>query len=122
MTNHPMLAAVVVVLLIGALVGWCAGWVARGEQNRGWHAGVVRQLAQTRAQLDQTLDQLDRALDELDHARAWQAQRVPPAPGPTVQVHVAPALPSWLPQHRAVRNTAHIVTAMPVLPAKEVCS
>ena len=111
MTNHPLLAAAVGIWLLGLVAGWCAGWAARGSENRAWHRGLVRQLDQARAQLDQ-------ALAELDHARTETTQRVPPAP--TVCVHVDAALPSWLAPRPAPVTTSRLSTAMPVLPAKEV--
>jgi hypothetical protein len=118
-TNHPMLAATIMLLLIGAIAGWCAGWTARSGENRAWHRGLVRQLAQTRAQLADALDQIDAALDELDTTRTW-AERVPPPPAPAVHVHVDAALPSWLAQHPALVNNPRLSNAMPVLPAEEV--
>ena len=119
MTDHPMFAAAVLVWLVGAVVGWCVGWAARGEQNRAWHSGLMRQLAHTRAQLDQTLDQLDQAHDELDNTPTW-AQRIPPPPAPAVHVHVDTALPSWLAPHPAPPHTPRLSNPMPVLPAEEV--
>ena len=41
MTNHPMLAAAVGIWVIGLVAGWCAGWAARGSENRAWHRGLV---------------------------------------------------------------------------------
>jgi hypothetical protein len=36
--TRETLAAAVMVWLSGALAGWCAGWVARGDQNnRAWY-------------------------------------------------------------------------------------
>ncbi len=117
-----MLAAMVLVWLVGFVPGWCAGWTARGSETKAWHRGLVRQLAQTRAQLAEARDQLDQALDELDNTRAsqWLAERVSPPPAPAVHVHVDAALPSWLAQHPDLLNTPRISTAMPVLPAEEV--
>src|SRR5438270_11532262 len=114
-----MLAAAVLVWLVGAVMGWCAGWAARGEQNRAWHSGLVRQLAQTRAQLADALDRLDRALDELDNTPRW-AQRMPPPLAPAVPAHVDAALPSWLATRPALPHTPRPSNAMPVLPAEEV--
>jgi hypothetical protein len=31
-------------MLVGAVVGWCAGWAARTDQNRAWHHGLRHQL------------------------------------------------------------------------------
>src|SRR5947209_16933441 len=112
-----MLAAAVGIWLLGLVAGWCAGWAARGGENRAWHRGLVHQLDHTRAQLDQALDQLDHALAELDHTRTETAKRVPPTPA--VCVHLDAALPSWLAPRPAPVNTSQLSTAMPVLPAKE---
>ena len=122
MTNHPMLAAAVLIWLVGFVPGWCAGWAARGSEARAWHRGLVRQLAQTRTQLTNARHQLGQALDDLDDARAsgWRAERMPPPPAPAVHVHVDAALPSWLAPQPDRLNTPRISTAMPVLPAKEV--
>ncbi|PZS26562.1 MAG: hypothetical protein DLM61_18110 [Pseudonocardiales bacterium] len=112
-----MLAAAVLVWLVGFVPGWCAGWTARARDSRAWHRGLVRQLAQTRTQLADALDQLDQAL-ELDTTRTW-AERVSPPPAPAVHVHVDAALPSWL-ASPALVNTPRLSNAMPVLPAEEV--
>jgi hypothetical protein len=111
-----MLAAMVLVWLAGFVSGWCAGWAAQGSESRAWHRGLVRELAQTRAQLADALDQLDQALDELDTTQIW-AERVLPPPAPAIHVHVDAALPSWLAQHPTLLNTPRLSTAMPVLPA-----
>ncbi len=123
MTDHPMLAVMVLVWLVGFVPGWCAGWTARARDSRAWHRGLMRQLTQTRAQLTDALNQLDQALDELDTTRTW-AERIPPPPlVPAVHVHVDAALPSWLAPHPALlNNTPRISNAMPVLPAEEVPS
>lgn len=91
--TRETIAAAIFVWLIGAVVGWFAGWIARGEQNRGWQANLGRQLGATRAQLAEALDQLDAAHLRDDHG---DATRVPPPP--VVHVHVAPALPWGTPQ------------------------
>ena len=114
MTARDMVAAAVMVWLIGAIVGWCAGWAGRSEQNRAWHRGVVRQLAQTQARLAE-------ALDQLDHARATQceAERVPAAAPAAVHVHVTTPL-IWAPPRPMITNTTPFLDAMPVGPAQEV--
>jgi hypothetical protein len=111
--TRDTLAAALIVWLIGAIVGWCAGWAARGEQNRAWHHNLGHQLAQTRAQLAD-------ALDALDDARCHcETERVP-APAPAV-VHVHLITPAPRPAPRPiVANTARFVDAMPVLPAEKV--
>ncbi len=111
-----MVAAVVMVWLVGAVVGWCAGWAARGEQNRSWHRDTTRQLAQTRARLAEALDQLDCA-----HTARWHVERVsPPAAPAVVHVHMAAPLP-WAPQPPMITPTgAH--DGMPMLAAHEVAS
>ena len=94
-----MLAAAVLVWLIGALVGWCVGWVARGDQNRAWHRSLARRLDDTRTQLTAALEQLEDAYDQLEDARAGDGEApsravvhvrlVPPLPGVA-----SPALPA----------------------------
>ncbi|MGH8571711.1 MAG: hypothetical protein ACREX8_03930 [Gammaproteobacteria bacterium] len=117
MTNHPMLAAVVLCWLIGAVVGWVAGWVARGEQNRTWHRDTARQLAETRAHLAE-------ALDQLDAAHTWgQVERLaPPAAPAVVHVHVAASLPWAAPEPMPGDMTHRVVGALPVLAAAEEVS
>jgi hypothetical protein len=122
--SSETVAVLLAVWLFGAMVGWCAGWIARTEQNRGWQAGLHRQLAAARAELTALREQLAEALDELDDARAAQyhhTQRGPAAPT-VVNVHVAAPVP-WS-AHGSVTNTTtrflDELDAMPVLPAKEV--
>jgi hypothetical protein len=105
----------VMIWLIGAIVGWCAGWTARTDHTRTWHTGLAHQLTQTRHALAE-------ALNELDHARDihCQAPRVPP-PAPAV-VHVHVAMPSWGEHHPSFRPPVPVLDAMPVLPAEEVPS
>ncbi|MGH3525766.1 MAG: hypothetical protein ACRDQ6_00445 [Pseudonocardiaceae bacterium] len=88
MTHFSTPGLVVGILLVGFLAGSVAGWVARTEQNRGWVAGVVRQLEATRAQLAEALADLDEAHAELDAAHAWRVERVSPAPTPAPEIHV----------------------------------
>ncbi len=111
--TREMIAAVLMVWLIGAIVGWCAGWAVRGGDNRRWHNNLVRQLAHTHAQLAE-------ALDELNGARfCCDAERVP-APAPAVvNVHVAALLP-WPPPPSMVTTTGRFIDATPVLPAGEL--
>lgn len=97
--TRETLAAAVLVWLVGALVGWFVGWVARGEQNRAWGHNAQRQLAEARAQLDDALEQLDDARDRLGEQR-W-------LPQPTTAVHVH--LP-WTP---VVVHAAAPTTALP---------
>lgn len=96
--SREMLAAAIMVWLLGALVGWFVGWVARGEQDRAWHHNLARQLAEARAQLDDALEQLDDARDRLGE-RSWQPQ---PA---SVHVHLP-----WTP---VVVHTTGPTTALP---------
>ena len=116
-----MLAVAVLVWLVGFVPGWCAGWTGRGSEAKAWHRGLVRQLAQTRAQLADAHTQLDVALDELDTTRTW-AVRVAPTPAPAVHVHLDAALPSWLAPHPTLRTPSRSSNAMPALPAEEVPS
>jgi hypothetical protein len=110
-----MLAVAVLVWLIGAITGWCAGWTARGEQNRAWHRTLTRHLAHAR-------DELADALTERDHAREqWRATRIP-APAPTVvHVHVT-STPPWSAPRGLASDMTRSLTAMPVLPAEQVPS
>jgi hypothetical protein len=124
--SRETFAVLLLVWLVGAVVGWCAGWIARTEQNRGWHQGVVRQLAAARAELDEIRAELAEALEELDEARAAQyhhTQRIPAAAVPAVvHVHVAAPVP-WSAQGLVTTSTSPFVDefdAMPVLPAREV--
>lgn len=105
--TRETIAAAVLVWLIGAIMGWCGGWAARGEHNRAWHTTLRRQL--THAHTD-----LADALDELEDTRArWAAERLPP-PGPAVvHVHVT-APPSWAPPPR-VLDTARVLDTIPAL-------
>ncbi|MGH3975011.1 MAG: hypothetical protein ACRDS9_17025 [Pseudonocardiaceae bacterium] len=112
MTNHPMLAAAVLIWLLGAVVGWVVGWAARGEANRLWHRGAAHQLAQTRTQLDE-------ALDELAEAHR-QAERVTPPPAPVVHVHVSGSLPWAAPEPMPLDPTRRVVGAVAVRPAGAV--
>ena len=113
--TREMIAATLMVWLIGAIVGWCTGWAVRGGDNRRWHHNLVRQLAHTRAQLADALAELD----ELDGARfRCDAERAP-APAPAVvNVHVAAPLP-W-PAPPSMVAIPRFADAMPVLPAEEV--
>ena len=107
-----MLAAAVMVWLIGALVGWCAGWVARGDQNRAWHRALPRRLDDTHAQLTAALEQLEDAYAQLEDARAGDGV----APGRAViHVHLAPPLPGVAPQPLTAAPGRALGTA-PVVP------
>jgi hypothetical protein len=121
--SGEIFAVFLLVWLFGAMVGWCAGWVARTEQNRLWHRGALHQLATARTELDEIREQLAEALDELDDARAAQyhhTQRVPAAPA-VFHVHVAGPGP-WSAQRSVTTTTPFLdeLDAIPVLPAKEV--
>ena len=109
---RDMIAVAVMVWLIGAIVGWCAGWAARGEQTRGWHRGLAHHLTQTRHDLDQALDQLD----ELAHTQ-HATTRVPASA--VVHVHVSTPVPGPVPRPPALDFT-QFLDATPVLPAQEV--
>ena len=109
---RDLIAVAVMVWLVGAIVGWCAGWAARGEQTRGWHRGLAHHLAQTRHDLDQALDQLD----ELAHTQ--HATTRVPAPA-VVHVHVSTPVPGPAPRSTAL-NSTQFLDATPVLPAQEV--
>jgi hypothetical protein len=113
MSAREMLAAAVLVWLIGALVGWCVGWAARGEQNRAWHNTLRHHLTHARTDLAH-------ALEELEDTRAqWEAERFP-APGPAVvHVHLT-APPSWAPP--PVLDPTRVIDAVAVLPEGRVSS
>jgi hypothetical protein len=120
--SGEIFAVLLLVWLFGAVVGWCAGWVARTEQNRLWHRGVVRQLAGARAELTGLREQLAEALDELDDAQAAQyhhAQRGPAAPA-VVHVHLTAPGPWLAPGAATTTPFVDELDAMPVLPAREV--
>jgi hypothetical protein len=110
--THDMIAIAVLVWLVGAIIGWCAGWTARGEQTRGWHRGLAHHLAQTHHELAQALDELD----ELTHTQ-YAATRVP-APA-VVHVHLVTPVPGPVPRPPALPTT-QFLDATPVLPAQEV--
>ncbi len=105
--TRETVAAALVVWLIGAVVGWCMGWVARGEQNRRWHSNLVRQLAQTRARLAEALDEL----------RANTERTCPPAPA-VLHLHLAPPPPLWAAQRPSALPAIHTLDAMPELTAE----
>jgi len=112
--TRDMLAAAVLVWLIGALAGWFVGWAARGEQHRTWHAGLRHQLAAAHAELEQTRAHLADAYDALDCAQAqhWQTTQAAAAVPTVVQVYCAPVIghPAALPPTP--------IHAAPVLPAR----
>ncbi len=108
--TRETIAVALLVWLIGAIVGWCAGWVARGEQNRSWHSNLVRQLASTRAQLAEVLD-------ELGDARVDAECTCSPAPA-AVHVHLATPLPLWVAQRPSGLTAIHALEPMPGVPAE----
>lgn len=121
MTTHQVMAGVLAFWLFGAVVGWVAGWVARGDFNRAWWRGTAARLAETQAQLAQ-------ALRDLDDAHAWwEAHRVSPpaAPvaqvAPVVHVHVAAPLP-WVAHPPLPPHGMRVLDAVPVAPVGELPS
>jgi len=123
--TREMLAAAVLVWLIGALAGWFVGWAARGEQNRNWHAGVRLQLEAARAELEQTRAQLADALDELQELHGARADRWHTAAArvPTTVVAVHQAIPAAVTDDVAVvvpgPDSGPVPGAvMPVVPAQ----
>jgi hypothetical protein len=78
--TREMIAAAVLVWVIGALVGWFAGWVARGDENRRWADSVRRRI-------DLAENQVAELTAELAQV---EAQRLPePAVAmPAIHVHV----------------------------------
>ena len=81
-------AGVILVLVIGAMIGWFAGWIARTDDNRRYEAAFRRRVEHA----------------ELEARTAWaeverlETQLAVPAAvaGPEIHVHVAaPALPSY---------------------------
>src|SRR5437763_17129212 len=114
--TRETVAATLMIWLIGAIVGWCAGWAGRGEQNRTWHHNLVGQLAETRAELSEALEQLDDAHAQLDDVRARWA----PAPAPAV-VHVhLPSISPGVPQQPLGAAPVRALDAMPARPADGV--
>ena len=75
-----MLAAMVFVWLIGALVGWFVGWVARGDENRRWAEGARRRIDLAERQVADLTAELARV----------EAQRIPEpvVAQPAIHVHV----------------------------------
>lgn len=118
--TRDMIAAALMVWLIGAVVGWCIGWAARGDQNRRWHHGLQRQLAQALTELAHVRAELADTLDELDDVRAAhsQAARTPARVPTTVYVRVAGPVPPWVAQRSASVVPAFAVEATPALPVE----
>jgi hypothetical protein len=118
--TRETIAAALMVWLIGAVVGWCAGWAARGDHNRRWHHGLQRQLAQALTELAQVRAELADALDELDDVQAirWEAAQMPALVSATVHVSVAAPVAPRVTQHSAFVPRALVVDATPVLPAE----
>jgi hypothetical protein len=80
-----MLAAVVLVWVIGALVGWFAGWVARGDENRRWAESCRWRIDYAESQARDAVAELERVkVQRLD--QSWV-----PAPAPQIHVHVQPS-------------------------------
>lgn len=80
-----MLAAVVLVWVIGALVGWVVGWVARGDENRRWAESFRRRV-------DYAEDQARGAAAELERVKAQRLdQSWVSAPAPQIHVHIQPS-------------------------------
>lgn len=78
--TRELLAVAVLVWLIGALVGWFAGWVARGDENRRWAESVRRRVDYAEGQARAAEAELDRV------TASWV-----PAPAPEIHVHVQAA-------------------------------
>jgi len=118
--TRETIAAALMMWLIGAVVGWCAGWAARGDQNRRWHHGLQRELAQALTELAQVRAELVDALDELNDARTthWEAAPTPARVPTTVHVSVAAPVPPWVTQHSASVVPALAVDVTPALPAE----
>ncbi|MDQ3762177.1 MAG: hypothetical protein M3460_10945 [Actinomycetota bacterium] len=86
--SREMLAAAVMVWLIGALVGWFTGWVVRGEENRRWAESFRRRVDHAEGQARDAVAELERVkAQRLD--QSWV-----PAPAPQIHVHVQPATPA----------------------------
>jgi len=118
--TRETIAAALMVWLIGAVVGWGAGWAARGDQNRRWHSGLQRELAQALAELAQVRAELADALDELDDVQTirWEAAQTPAPVPATVHVSVIAPVTPWITQHSAFVPPALVVEAAPALPAE----
>jgi hypothetical protein len=117
--SRELLAAVVMVWLTGALVGWCVGWAARSEQNRAWHAGLRHQLQDARDELEQLHAELADALDALDlvQAESWPSAHVSARVPAVVQVNYTTTVPPTVSGHLAVLPPTS-GCATPVLPAQ----
>jgi hypothetical protein len=101
---------VVLFLLIGALVGWFAGWAARTDDNRRY-AEAFRRRIET-AELE-----AGRAWAEVDRLDA-QLTAIPPAAttAPVINVHLtAPVVPSYRDLTGAA--AAALAREMPVIEA-----
>ncbi|MBV9059431.1 MAG: hypothetical protein JO296_08425 [Pseudonocardiales bacterium] len=82
--SREMLAAVVLVWVIGALVGWFVGWVARGDESRRWAESFRRRVDYAESQARDAAAELERVkAQRLD--QSWVA-----APAPQIHVHVQP--------------------------------
>ncbi|MEO7194306.1 MAG: hypothetical protein ABIZ05_05710 [Pseudonocardiaceae bacterium] len=116
-TVQEIVAAALFLLLMGAVVGWCAGWAGRGEENRAWHRGG---LARVQGELAEALALLDTTRAELDAVRTQWHAPVPVAPA-VVHVHVATPLP-WAAHPPLPLSAARVLDAQPALPVGEVIS
>ena len=115
--SRELLAVLVLVWLTGALVGWCVGWAARGEQNRAWHAGLRHQLHDARDELEQLHAELANALDALHQIRAtsWPAGHRSARVPAVVQVNYTATVPPTVSGHLTALTPT--TPARPVLPA-----
>lgn len=84
--SREMLAAAVLMLVIGALVGWCAGWVARGDENRRWAESCRRRIDYAETLAREAAAELERVNAQRLN-QSWTA-----GPAPQIHVHVQPSL------------------------------
>lgn len=81
-------AGALLVLVIGMMIGWFAGWIARTDDNRRYAAAFQRRVDAAELAARQAWAELERV----------EAERVqlPAMAGPTINVHLtAPALPAY---------------------------
>lgn len=81
-------AGALLVLIIGGIIGWFAGWIARTDDNRRYEAAFRRRVEHAELEASQAWAEVERLESRL---------AVPAAAAvPAINIHVtAPALPSY---------------------------
>ena len=105
--SREMVAAAVMVWLIGALVGWCAGWAARGNENRRWAQSIRRRIDYAQSQARDAVAELER----VNAQRLDQSWAPPPVPEIHVHIQAPPTLGS-----RDLTGAAPVAMAQHPLP------